>query len=158
MNPKMTAKKRWIAMGAGSALGIGLLAGGAVTAANAFEIEDSSGSSIGVQPVSSISTSTAIPFSTASVSTFDDSVSLSSDDSSNTSSNSSDNSSNDTSNDSSSGSSTVSVVSAVSAVSVVSVVSVVTPVSAPSVASPVSAASVASPASPASVQSPASVD
>ncbi|TFD54222.1 hypothetical protein E3T43_12865 [Cryobacterium sp. Hh7] len=156
MNPKMTAKKRWIAMGAGSALGIGLLAGGAVTAANAFEIEDRSGSSIGVQPVSSISTSTAIPFSTASVSTFDDSVSFSSDDSSNSSNDSSNDSS--ISSSSSSTSNTVSVASAVSAVSVVSVVSVVTPVSAPSVASPVSAASVASPASPASVQSPASVD
>ncbi|TFD91395.1 MULTISPECIES: hypothetical protein [Cryobacterium] len=129
MNLKMTTKKRWIAMGAGSALGIGLLAGGAVTAANAFEIEDRSGASIGVQPVGAVSPTTAVPFSTPNVSTFDDSDSFSSD-----------------------SSSTSSIDSTPSAASVTSTVS------APSVVTPVSAPSVASPASPVSVQSPASVD
>ena len=125
MNPKMTAKKRWIAMGAGSALGIGLLAGGAVTAANAFEIEDRSGASIGVQSVSAVAPTTAVPFSTPSVSTLDDSFAS----------------------DSSSSSSIDSTPSVASVVSTVSAPSVVSPVSAPSVASPASPVSVQSPAS-----------
>ena len=131
----MDSKKKWVAVGAASVLGLGLLAGGAVAQASEMSISDRSGDQVGtgitriddrvnespvLVPSNSVSaTSTTSPVSAQSA---------------------------------------VSPISAPSAVSPVSAPSPASPVSAVSPASPVSVHSAASPVSAQSAASPASSD
>ncbi len=129
--------KTWVAVGATSLLGLGVVSGGAVAAAEALNLTDISGSIAGTTGISTRDTTLdPLPSSTLSAS----------------------------SNDDSSGSQTPSPTSTVSPVSPASPVSAQTPaspdspVSAKSPASPQSPVSAQSPASPVSAQSPASND
>jgi hypothetical protein len=129
----MDAKKKWIAVGAASVLGLGLLAGGAAASANNMSVNDRSGERVG-DGITSIDdrineSPVLVPSNSVSATSAVSAPSIAS---------------------------TTSPVSAQSAVSPVSAPSAVSPVSAQSVASPVSAASVASPVSPVSAVSPAS--
>ena len=48
----MQKNTRWIVIGATGTLGLGLVAGGALTAANAFEIRDANGATVATVPTS----------------------------------------------------------------------------------------------------------
>ena len=127
--------KNWIAIGAASALSIGVLASGAATVANAMPlIENATGLSVpGIDSLQPGDGSADVDFSVTS----DSIVSPASSDSP---------------------ASLTSANTPVSADSPVSPMSVDSPVSPASVDSPASPVSIDSPASPASVGSPASVD
>ena len=131
----MDSRKKWVAVGAASVLGLGLLAGGAVAQASEMSISDRSGDQVGTgitriddrvneSPVLVPSNSVSATSTTAPVSA----------------------------------QSAVSPVSAPSPVSPVSAPSPASPVSAVSPASPVSVQSAASPVSAPSAASPASSD
>jgi hypothetical protein len=129
-------KRKWTLVGAVSVLGIGLVSGGAIAAANAVDINDSRGDDAGVNSIRGTSTGASLGVPSAITPT--------------PSPSSSSNSSSDDSSSSSSNSSGVD--------SVDSPNTAPSPTTAPSAPSPMSPPSVVSPMSAASVQSPASVD
>ena len=49
--PIMITKNKWVVVGAASVLGVGLLSGGAVAAANAMSIQDADGSKAGISSI-----------------------------------------------------------------------------------------------------------